>query len=140
MKRPSLKIIKKQIRRYGLKELDVIPCLDKHLKKTLLSWKQQGYARLPGSYFYLYKKEWDYRGREPLRDIVWAVKKKPGRKYNNNRKRRKERHRAERQRKKESQRHNYRAKMDKMWEEEKQKALVEILSRIRQIRSEPTCE
>lgn len=96
MKEPSLKIVMKQIRRYNLGECDDVPCLDKFCKKLLLSRKQQGYARVPGPYYYLHEKEWAYRGRESNRDVVWAVKKKPGRKYNSNRKRRKEKHRVNR--------------------------------------------
>ena len=131
MKEPSLKIIKRQIRRYNLREYDYIPCFDKYCKKLLLSRKQQGYVRLSGPYYYLHEKEWDYRSRESNRDVVWAVKKKPGRKYNSNRKRRKEKHRAEHQRKK-----AFKAKLERQREEEKNKAFVELLSRIHEIRSD----
>lgn len=133
MKEPSLKIVMKQIRRYNLGECDDVPCLDKFCKKLLLSRKQQGYVRLSGLYYYLHEKEWAYRGRESNRDVVWAVKKKPGRKYNSNRKCRKEKHRAERQWKK-----AFQAKLERQREEEKNKALVELLSRIHKIRSDVT--
>ena len=131
MKEPSLKIIKRQIRRYNLGEYDNVPCLDKYYKKLLLSREQQGYTTVPGPYYYRLKKEWAYRGRESNRDVVWAVKKKPGRKYNSNRKRRKEKHRAEHQRKK-----AFKAKLERQREEEKNKAFVELLSRIHEIRSD----
>lgn len=89
MREPSRKIIDKQIRRYGLGELDDVPCLVKYCKKLIKSWEQQGYVRISGPFYYLNKRDWIARGRELGRDIRFAVKKKPGRRYNNDRKGRK---------------------------------------------------
>jgi hypothetical protein len=85
MKEPSLKITKKQIRRYGIEEGDSVPCWGKYLRRRIRAFEGQGYVRLSGPYFFLHRKEWEQRGREWSRDVVWAVRKKPGRKYSKKR-------------------------------------------------------
>lgn len=114
MKEPSMKIILKQIKRLGLKNGDDIPCLVKYAKKRDLARLQQGYIKLPGPYAFVHRSEWEFRGRDENRDMVWAVKRKPGKKDVGERKRRKTRHRLDRYRKRHwSEKRERQAKIDR---------------------------